>query len=388
MHLVRFGAPPTSAGDEFINANGFTVYPRALYEFIEDVRGMRFITVHVPGCCDTAFVQEALGRARLWVNADGDAQTFAYWTLDSATTHFSVYRQGFRMLQLPVPPGVDPTHPEDAGVALLLTSDGMTFVERTPDGTTRSWPQLSMTHVELGVRPPTLFIDSPRNALLTVGDDGFRSVPLDGSPEKVLVPTTIDPKTLAIEGDLAYYADASGLWRVPLDGSSAPKLAAAGGARPLLAVGPSALAYSLDPGDRYIEGAGDGWVGGWRFMERGLLPSLSGDHQRLRFLEHAATLDTVGDLTAIPLLGDSPTTLAINAHQFAELPDGRVLAVENHVYEGSWNRLVVIDEAARTKRWVAPSVSQFLLAPDGSDVIADVVTGASGYDILRVPLSP
>lgn len=35
-------------------------------------------------------------------------------------------------------------------------------------------------------------------------------------------------------------------------------------------------------------------------------------------------------------------TLAINVRTFEDLPEGRILAIENRVCSGEWNRLVVI----------------------------------------------
>ena len=83
--------------------------------------------------------------------------------------------------------------------------------------------------------------------------------------------------------------------------------------------------------------------------------------------------------------GGAPLSLGLNVHSYAELPDGRVLAIENHAQAGVWNRLVVIDEALLTKKWVVPSAAEFFLVPDRSEIVADVISGASGYDIYRVP---
>jgi hypothetical protein len=154
----------------------------------------------------------------------------------------------------------------------------------------------------------------------------------------------------------------------------------------LLSLGPQGeLVYSRDPPNRYVGGAGDGWIGETNFMQRGRLVTWSADGTRLRFLEHAATLNTYGDLTSVVSPNGPPVTLGINVHAFDELPDGRVLAIENHVFAGSWNRLVVIDEAAGTKHWVVPQAAEFFLVPGGREIIADVVSGASGYAIARVP---
>jgi hypothetical protein len=158
------------------------------------------------------------------------------------------------------------------------------------------------------------------------------------------------------------------------------------GAARLLTQGPNGeITFSKDPRNRYAGNAGDGWVGDWRFMERGRFARWSGDGARIHFLEHAATVGTYGDLTSVSVPGGAPRTLAINAHEYDELPDHRILAVENAVYAGAWNRLVVIDEAADTKHWVVPSAVDFFLVNNGSELVADVVSGASGFDVVRVP---
>ena len=129
-------------------------------------------------------------------------------------------------------------------------------------------------------------------------------------------------------------------------------------------------------------------------MERGrrLRPSLDGG--RLRFLERAATIGVFGELLSVALptepgaAGGDALSLGLNVHAFAEIPDGRVLSIENRVYQGTWNRLVIVDEAAREKRWLIPGATEFFVLPDASAAVADVVTGASGYDIVRAPIPP
>jgi hypothetical protein len=105
--------------------------------------------------------------------------------------------------------------------------------------------------------------------------------------------------------------------------------------------------YSRDPLERYVDGAGDGWLGAWNFMQRGRLVHWSQDGTRIRFLEHAATIGTYGDLTSVVVPSAAPLTLGLNVHAFDEIADHRVIAIENAVYVGTWNRLVVIDETAR-----------------------------------------
>src|SRR5437867_3944638 len=53
--------------------------------------------------------------------------------------------------------------------------------------------------------------------------------------------------------------------------------------------------YTRDPSDKYQGGVGDGWIGDWRFMERGWDVEET-DAGRLRWLDHAARAQNIGDL--------------------------------------------------------------------------------------------
>ena len=403
MHLVRLDG---AAGDEVIEADDFAVRYTALYVGRDTPSGAsldpplaRTLTIHRPGDAPATDVTISVpvGKALLYINDGGDDDVFVYWILAPSTTHFDLYRRdGKHHRQLPVPAGVDPVHPQSStGFDFLLTSDGSALVLREPGGTMTAYSTLADTAVALGPRPPDFLLDDPRRAVLTVGADGFRSFPLAGATDgdvlghdRVLDPSGFDPATLRIQGGAdAYFARGGDLFVVPLDGSAAAKVAQSGAAR-LLAVGPAGqIVSSHDLADRFAGGAGDGWLGDWNFMERGRKLAFSGDGARIRFLEHAATLGTVGDLTSVEIAspGAAPLTLGLNVHAFDELADGRVLAIENRVAAGEWNRLVVIDEQALTKKWVVPSATDFLLTPDHRGIIADVITGASGYDIVRAP---
>ena len=403
MHLTRMGESPwvgpgcgrtcvaALSTDEIIDADGFALHGRELYQMRDDAQALtRTVTLHRPGDpapADASFTMPA-GRALLYTNDDGAADVFVYWVLDPATTHYDVYRRDHRyQLALPLPAGIDPTRPEQAaGFDFLLSADGSALVVHQPSGRMTAYSTLDGSARELGTRPPAFVLDNLHDAVLTVGEDGFRSVPLSDGPDLVLAPTGFDPATLTLASGAAYYASGGSLWQVPLDGSAAAAAIAPGGAR-LLTLGPHGeIVYSRDPGTRYAGGAGDGWLGDGRLMERGRLLRFGQDGARVLFLEHAATIGTYGDLTSVALPDGAPVTLGLNVHAYRELPDHRVLAVENAVYAGSWNRLVVIDQAAGTKHWVVPSTVDFVLLPGAQDLIADVVSGASGYDILRVPV--
>ncbi len=411
MHLVRLGAPGEAPREEVITSmNGFETHNHELYEFNDDKSGMtRTIVMHRPGdppASDVAFTVP-VSLVPLLTNEAGNADVFVYTIASPTSNTYEVFRrdrifQRELVLQLSASP---PDSMQPLGPGLLITTDGDTIVIRAPDGTTTAYSTRDTSQVALGTRPPNLLIDNQRKALLTIGQDGFRSVPLDGGADLVLDPIGFDRTTLSLEPQpgfrdrttslwptaatsiqwaLAFYARSDGLWRVPLDGSAPASLVEPGAAR-LVSIGPRGeIVFSHDPATRYAGGAGDGWLGDTRLMQRGRLGTFSGDGTRFRFLENAATLGTYGDLTSVPVSGGAALTLGINVHFYDELPDGRVLAVENYVYAGNWNRLVVIDEAAGTKHWVVPSTTEFFLVPGGRELIASVVDGL-GFDILRVP---
>jgi hypothetical protein len=392
--LVRLGLPGEPSVEESIDADSFSLHPQMLYEMRDDTMAMtRTVTLHRPGdpkSADASF-QFPSGRALLVANDSGNADVFVYGVQPpkGGALTLGVYRRDKRFQRaLPTPTNIDLTKEFDASAFdFYFTADGSALVVRDGDGNMISYSTLDDGKVALGMRPAAFAIDDDRRRVITIGKDGLRSVALDGSGERLLTATHIDLSTLTLDFDdgAVFYADTGGLMRVPLDGSAPPSLAQAGGAR-LWMLGPNGeVTYSRDSRSKYAGGAGDGWLGARRFMERGRQLRWSSDGARLHFLEHAATVGTYGDLTSVSAAGDAPRTLGINVHVWDELPDHRILAVENAVYSGAWNRLVVIDEVASTKHWLVPSTNDFMLVNDGTELIADVVSGASGFDILRVP---
>jgi hypothetical protein len=231
---------------------------------------------------------------------------------------------------------------------------------------------------------------------VTCGPDGVRVVFVDGvTPEVVLDDDLCKTSLLAQAGGYVYYDVGTTLRKVKLDGSEAPiALFDFGESRVLTVATPGDhILYSTDPADRYVHGAGDGWLGGWKFMERGLGATFSNDRTALYWIENAAQASGAGDLKTVKLqgpgvAGGTATTLVKNARQFSFLGDGRIIADENHVNNGTWNRVVVIDEAAGHKQYVATGADHFSPIPSSSDYIVDVVTGATGHDVARVSLPP
>src|SRR5262249_25643053 len=164
------------------------------------------------------------------------------------------------------------------------------------------------------------------------------------------------PYTLLVRRDRFVYAatDARELRTVPRDGS-APPMALAHAEAPLAVDAehvvwttrpppPTDGAYQVSPA--YY--AGDGWIDDQQGMERGRLPARSADGRHLYFLEHAAPTDGVGELRSYEIATGQVTVLALNVRQFAELDDGRLLAVSNASTVSQWDRVIVIDETQKT----------------------------------------
>jgi hypothetical protein len=389
MHLVRLGGART---DETFEADSFQVRRRALYALDDHTTAPddRLITVHRPGdpaSRDATFRRPA-GKAILYPNDGGDNDVFVYWVLSPETSEFEVLRRDGRyQLTLPVPAGVDPADP-GATIDFLLTADGSRLALRDPNGVMTVYSTLGAGSVSLGRRPPLFAIDDEHAALLAIGSD-LRSVALDGSGEIVLDPDPVDAGTFQYGLGRAFYIRDGDLYAVPLDGSAPPGRIQTQAAR-LYDLGPGGeVFYSRDDASRYASGAGDGLLGAARFMERGLYGGFSGDGTRVRWLEHAATVEGIGELRsarfAAGALGD-PITLGLNVIHYEEIPDGPLVVAENRAEVGTWNRLVTVDEATATARWLVAGAADFLLVPGRREVIADVVTQASGYDVLQIPV--
>ena len=197
---------------------------------------------------------------------------------------------------------------------------------------------------------------------------------------------------VSIQNDFAYYSINDELRFVPLDGSALPTVVpdfAERQAVRVLIFGPkNEVIYSKDSRRKYVNGVGDGWLGDWRFMERGGAVSFSNDDTRLRWLEHAAKPNGVGDLTSALIPGGSPLTLALNVSQYQELDDGRVLAVADHATAGIQNRIIAIDEQAKVAYYIAEGATGYQNIPNSNDILVDVVTGATGRDVVRLKIPP
>ena len=392
MHLVRLGAASDAPFEQTLMADSFSFHGPMVYEMKNDMTAMTTaVTLHELGSTmetDVTISGLPLATANAPVtiaaNDGGDGSVFYYLVGGKAPTDLGVYRKDGayeRRVSLPIDPAGQVAR---TAISARFTTDGKTLLVRTADDTLTAYSTRDEGLVSFGMRPTSFRLDEPRGNIVTAGVDGLRTIPLAGGDDTVLESAAIDTANLSFNVDNAYYTKSGSLWQVALDGKSVPVKVAPSAVR-ALALGPTLeVAYSTDPSSEYAGGAGDGWLAGVKFMERGRGLAFSGDGSRLRWLEHAATLGGYGDLTTRVMRSGIAETLATNVPSYAELADGKVLAIEDAVYAGSWNRLVVIDEAARTKSWVAQGVTNFVVTADRKTIILDAVSGASGYNVYRI----
>ncbi|HZS37906.1 MAG TPA: hypothetical protein VFF06_13810 [Polyangia bacterium] len=276
----------------------------------------------------------------------------------------------------------------------LLASDGEWVFTLEPDGTVVAHSMRFPTDFAIGT-----WLDDPKPDERVIVDDTAHALVfcdargLVVEPYEVVGQHLIDPKCTTLpddvlplaRGGLVYYrSDAVTTKVAPLDGSEPPTTLPAGAHRVWTPVR-SSLAYSLDPAGRFSGDAGDGWVGDWRFMQRGLDVQFSAGGLALRWLELAADDSHAGDLTLARELGSLPLLLARNVTEFDELSDGRVIAEANHAYDHEANRVIVIDRDSRGARWVADGVKRYTLIP-GSDAILGELVGDGDLRLVRFPI--
>ncbi len=349
-----------------------------------------FLTRVRPGQAPELFGPFPEGTPVLLVSSN--EQTGVMISQSSKSKALRVFRMDGSMetRDIPIPDGVDPAKPFDKGRYQLDGSGERLFVQDGKDVLTVYETRAKGGQLSLGKQPRTWGLDSRQSAFLLCGDAGLTRLPVDGSPAMTLdtLPCSLDVFRLTASAGrrVVLYKSGDGLRQVAEDGSSAAewKMDAIG---QLLAIGPAGeLLYSTDPSSTYGAGIGSGFLGAQQVMERGRRPAWSADRSRLRYLEWAARSDSAGDFHSRLLVSDEVLRIARNVRSFAELADGRVVAVSNSVPRGTHNRIIVVDENLRSARWVADSSRDFLFIPGSSDLLAKVVIGQTGWDIRRVPI--
>lgn len=326
----------------------------------------------------------------------GADDVFAYIVSDGSQPGYYLYRRDGSFSRIvPWPKGVTANDPFRNGAYWFDNDTGDTFFDRDADGRVVAHHTKDNIDVDLGIRP-RFFAWLDTQTWVTCGNDGVRVVHLDGrTPESILDPDPCKQERLGLANGYAYYDVGTVVRKVKLDGSEPPReVFDFGQDRILILTSHDDVFYSTDPSDRYAHAAGDGWLQGWKFMQRGTQLSLSSDRTKLWFIDYSAVNAGAGLLTQLTLPGPAtpggtPVVLARNTRRYEVLPDGRILCDEDHAFNGSFNRVVVIDPQRGVKQWVASSAMTFGKVPfTDADYIVDVVTGASGHDIVRVTVPP
>ena len=336
----------------------------------------------------------------------GADDVFAYVVADPSIPGYVLQRRdGSFSRTVPWPKGVDPTDPfSDTQLIFFFdTGAGLTFYDRNDDGRIVGHHTKDNLDIDIGIRPRVLqWVDD--NTLVTCGNDGVRLVYVTPDstnmgklpPERVLDEDICQPTLLTQNSGYVYYEVGTVVRKAKLDGSEPPRAVYDFSQNRVLRIGfpDDSVIYSTDPSTRYIHGAGDGWLGNWKFMQRGTDLTYTSDQKTLFWLEDSAQSSGVGELKMVTLPaaatpGGTPRPLAQNVHDYTQLADGRVLCNDNFAFSGTFNRLVLIDLKKNESQWFADSSNHWSLFNSSKEAIVDVVTGAtSGHDVVRMTLPP
>lgn len=298
----------------------------------------------------------------------------------------------------------------DRDLVLVHDADGQLLAYRVATG----------ERTALGVKEPAgtgaIGVDGERRQLALCGVLGVWAVSYAERPARLRV---LDPDPCHgqayLQDGYAYYsaADPPQGRRVRLDGGApaepfpatvdavgddASVLDRCGG---LIARAENELHYQALFGGATVS---DGWIGDFQFMERGREVRFRRGCRWIRFLEDAARFDWEGELRSVRLADRKVLRLGRNVDWYTEMPDGRVLLLDNALLWGAENRLVLMDEDAgagytvlRNAAFVpadrdpvkAPAVEyrvhQVSDVPEGV-VLARLRRGDQRFDMYRVPL--
>jgi hypothetical protein len=257
--------------------------------------------------------------------------------------------------------------------------------------------------------PVTLYRLADPRWLLGCGAAGLTIVPIDGSHATLLDRTSCQPAGLDngsvppaslpfLDGAAVYYAGGSELRRVPLDGSALPErvgiaplpqiVGSTGPYAEIVAIGGRREVYTTVRRGTFAYDARDGWIDGWRFMERGRLPTLSLAGDRVFFIEHAADDAGAGDFSTAAI-GGPIERLARNVNDFDLLEDGRILAASNQAFAGTHNRVIAIDPERRQARWVVgEGAKKYTRIPNTDDLLVELITPTKDTELVRVVVPP
>lgn len=271
----------------------------------------------------------------------------------------------------------------------------------------------------LGPEGRILGIDEARAEILTCDFDGLRAValPQPGQPSPRIAPQRILDAAPCAANSLQLPALTSVLLYSPATDPPGKELRAvrldqpelgprslfrAPGERILGICQDRAVAYSLDPVDRYGPSVSDGWFASQRFMERGREVRFSPECRRVYFKEYAANVRKLGELRSMALLPDgtadlvSLSRLLRNVGFYRVLKDGRLLAAANLGVVGIENRLFLLDEKTGEAQALFHSINAVTgmlpldaFLPGRDELILEVKDSEpgrqSGLLVLRLP---
>lgn len=387
--------PPGTADDVWVSGSALYLFKRLDKDDPKSPRQLRVRTL------GQSAVQQFMlpgGPGTLYVG--GNDSVFAYLVTDGSQPGYLLQqRNGSFSRVIPWPKGVDPANPFAKG-SFFFNGGGSIFYDRDADGRVVGHSTRDGRDTDVGVRP-RYYAWLDNSHWVTCGPDGLRLVFLDGvTPERVLDndPCAQDRINFSQDWTYVYYDVGTVLRKVKLDGSEPPQVVYDFGQRRLryFSTKLDRVIYSNDPSNRYINGDGDAWIDDWRFMERGRALSVTQDYTQLTWLENTAQQGGAGQLMTVHLPGPlepggTPQVLTRNTRTYSILADKRILADENHAFEGAQSRLVLIDPVAGTKHWVASSATGYsrITNPDKStDLLVELIGGPAGVDLVRIPFLP
>jgi len=371
-------------------ADEFSFGSRAIYslDYAKKPTDPTRLTMRAAGEPGTGKVYELPASDKALLSYGGRDAVFYYWVAAAETTDFLIQRTDRDYARtIPLPEGADPKDPPGR-VMMWFDGAGDYLFVRDGNGDVVRHNTRSEDDRDFGKTGRIIAIDNSRKNFFTCDEEGLQKIDYADAERHVIDDTPCLGLAFFL-GDKIYYGTPDGLRRVVFAGVGTPEAVSLPG-RVLSYVNDDLFVYSKDPADRYIEGAGDGWINAWKFMERGVEPRFSRNRAKVYWLESAAKLSGIGDLRSnkIPVdaPAEAPLKLARNVWTWEEIDDDRLLAIENRSFRGDFNRLIVIDEREKTRRWVAEGATNYQRISITECVVER--WGPLGQDIVIVKVPP
>lgn len=326
-------------------------------------------------------------------------EALLYFSFRPDATTFDLYRtDGSVHQQIPFPDAITPTEPFETGQYLFSSQSDWLLVRDSNSDVVLHDTRGVLAPKRFGAMSGALWADDERAQVFGCGFPGLVGRSYDGAVEHVLDARPCNPTRTSVwlTPTWIYYTVDEGarvtLARTRRDGTTAPEMVDPNPRRILDIVtnndGVERCLFSSEPDELYVNDSSDGWIGSWRFMERGRLPRLTRDGSRVFWLEHAAQGSNAGELLMANVPGGAPVRLAYNATQVDLLADGRVVATANAAFTGVHNRVVILDPERGEQRRLVDAAPRFTLLPNREELLVEVFAnaGSSLLDVYRVPI--